>query len=332
MLGDYLYEFSVIVREGSISRAAEKLGLSQSALSRHLASLEKSLNASLVSRGAEGVQVTEDGRFAFEVATQIARKGDALKARLRSRSVQQQLTDARKIVVWPQCDSSEALKALAGEASASARFGETEGGGDGTSRLKDRLDFLEPAFPSQIGMILVRRQADIVLAYRYAVEDQAASLLLEVGADGTLSSPSPSAQRAHIASVLRSPCVAVVEKNHPLSSRGWISIDDLREYKFVRSIDANDSANAAWGELARICSRRGIALSCRTVSVDSTSSLLSACPGGVEVLDAASFCVEKARATGHVVIPVSDIELEILAVVRVDDAEAIAVVEGAEGR
>lgn len=53
--------FAVVAREGSYTRAARKLGVTQSAVSRRIARLEKSIGARLFDRVPQGVALTSDG-------------------------------------------------------------------------------------------------------------------------------------------------------------------------------------------------------------------------------------------------------------------------------
>ena len=82
MLGDYLYEFGVVVEEGALWKAAAELGLSQSTLSRHLAALEAQLGVKLLERTPAGVRPTEDGAYAFDVARRVGAVGEELRATL----------------------------------------------------------------------------------------------------------------------------------------------------------------------------------------------------------------------------------------------------------
>ena len=53
--------FAAIAREGNISRAAKRLGISQPALSKQLGELEASLGQTLIERGARNVHLTAKG-------------------------------------------------------------------------------------------------------------------------------------------------------------------------------------------------------------------------------------------------------------------------------
>src|SRR5215475_12455289 len=63
--------FVGIVQAGSLSRAADKLHVAQSAISHHLASLETELDRQLVTRGPRGVRLTEAGTILYRHAEAI---------------------------------------------------------------------------------------------------------------------------------------------------------------------------------------------------------------------------------------------------------------------
>jgi DNA-binding transcriptional LysR family regulator len=66
-----LLAFLRIVETGSLSRAAERLGLSKSIVSRRLSDLETCLSAKLVTRGARGAKATELGQAYYARAANI---------------------------------------------------------------------------------------------------------------------------------------------------------------------------------------------------------------------------------------------------------------------
>lgn len=75
-----LQYFIAIAEQGSLSRAAEQLHLSQSAVSSALAELESGLGASLFARRkSQGVVLTPSGRFALERARSLLRDADLLE-------------------------------------------------------------------------------------------------------------------------------------------------------------------------------------------------------------------------------------------------------------
>jgi LysR family transcriptional regulator, nitrogen assimilation regulatory protein len=74
--------FSLVAREGNISRAAEKLHVAQPALSRQIRALENEFGVSLLTRTAKGVETTEAGRRLHELADRILAEIDELKPQI----------------------------------------------------------------------------------------------------------------------------------------------------------------------------------------------------------------------------------------------------------
>jgi len=74
----HLRYFRAIANEGSLTRAAERLKISQSALSTQLRSLEDSLGTALFLRQNKSLVLTEAGRIALEYAESIFRSGEEL--------------------------------------------------------------------------------------------------------------------------------------------------------------------------------------------------------------------------------------------------------------
>lgn len=84
-----LRSFLKIADAGSITRAAESLGIAQASLSQQLLRLESELGYDLVHRTARGVSLTEQGRIFQEHARQILR------------STEQAIEDGRKFGAEP---------------------------------------------------------------------------------------------------------------------------------------------------------------------------------------------------------------------------------------
>jgi DNA-binding transcriptional LysR family regulator len=63
--------FAYVVREGSFSAAAERLGVSQSAVTQQVAKLERDVGAQLLIRGRDGVQVTPTGQELYTLADRL---------------------------------------------------------------------------------------------------------------------------------------------------------------------------------------------------------------------------------------------------------------------
>lgn len=68
---DELVAFVQVVESGSITKAAERLGLVKSAVSRRINDLEGRLKARLIVRSTSGMSLTEIGRAFYERAARI---------------------------------------------------------------------------------------------------------------------------------------------------------------------------------------------------------------------------------------------------------------------
>lgn len=63
---DVLKAFIAIVKSGTVHSAAENLGLTQTAVTQRLKSLESTLNLTLFIRSRRGMELTDDGRALFQ--------------------------------------------------------------------------------------------------------------------------------------------------------------------------------------------------------------------------------------------------------------------------
>lgn len=75
---NHLRYFWTVARDGNLTRAAEKLGVSQSALSVQIKKLEDQLGRSLFDRRGRGLELTEAGRLALDYADAIFNAGEEL--------------------------------------------------------------------------------------------------------------------------------------------------------------------------------------------------------------------------------------------------------------
>ncbi|HEX8552190.1 MAG TPA: LysR substrate-binding domain-containing protein [Abditibacteriaceae bacterium] len=67
----HLAAFHAVAQEGSVSRGAERLCVSQPAVSKQLRELERSLGAALFYRLSTGVRLTDAGELLFQYAQQL---------------------------------------------------------------------------------------------------------------------------------------------------------------------------------------------------------------------------------------------------------------------
>lgn len=81
----HLLYFWTVVREGGVSKAAQKLGLSQPTISAQLRLLDAALGESLLQRHGRSLALTEVGRVVFRYADEIFGLGRELLETLRGR-------------------------------------------------------------------------------------------------------------------------------------------------------------------------------------------------------------------------------------------------------
>jgi DNA-binding transcriptional LysR family regulator len=79
---DRVRVFHAVAGAGSFTRAAERLGLSQSAISRQIGALEEDLGTPLFHRHARGLVLTEQGEILLEAANELARRMATVEAAL----------------------------------------------------------------------------------------------------------------------------------------------------------------------------------------------------------------------------------------------------------
>ena len=83
----HLHYFWVVAKEGSITRAAERLGLAVQTVSAQLSQLEKSVGKSLFKPQGRRLVLTEAGSLALRYADQIFLLGEQLQDALSTSDV-----------------------------------------------------------------------------------------------------------------------------------------------------------------------------------------------------------------------------------------------------
>ena len=73
--------FAYVVREGSFSAAALRMGITQSTVTQHIGNLEKAVGTLLLRRGRDGVELTPAGQEFYDLADRMA----ALEAEVSER-------------------------------------------------------------------------------------------------------------------------------------------------------------------------------------------------------------------------------------------------------
>ncbi|MFM2483542.1 LysR family transcriptional regulator [Celerinatantimonas yamalensis] len=80
----HLYYFWQVARQGNLTKTAQNLHISQSALSSQIKQLEESLHVSLFTRQGRKLQLTESGYHALNYANEIFKNGEELEQLLTS--------------------------------------------------------------------------------------------------------------------------------------------------------------------------------------------------------------------------------------------------------
>lgn len=191
-------EFIELAKCLNFSEAAEKLHMTQPALSKHLKALEVEFGSELFMRDRRSVKLTEAGRVLFGAATQIVETykrahEDIVKLK------QQRPIKIDGVLYDSTLTSMIALTAtiLGVEDTPSIVYEHTEGA--------NPLSLLEAG------------DIDIALAYQHE------KTLIEKGLD-------------HF-TLVSTPVVAVVDRDNPLASKDLIKIEDLRDSTLVQFID-----------------------------------------------------------------------------------------------
>lgn len=84
---NHLRYFWAVAREGGLTRAAERMNLSQSALSAQIRKLEHQMGHQLFERVGKKLVLTEAGRIALDYADTVFKAGDELMSTLRGRPI-----------------------------------------------------------------------------------------------------------------------------------------------------------------------------------------------------------------------------------------------------
>lgn len=186
-----LRQFVVIAEVGHITRAAERLGVSQPALSAMLKKLEGELRAPLFDRTSRGVTLTAAGQAFFEHAQAAIRHADK---------------------------AVESVRELTGHEAGSIRVG---GGATAVAHLLPRVvSAVREAYPAL--RFYVRE------AGSYAVADAVLSGELDLGIV-TMPLTNPGSGELMRVATIRDELMLVVPKRHPLSERSTYTWSSIRE-------------------------------------------------------------------------------------------------------
>lgn len=91
LLGQPLKAFLAIVETGTVHRAAEVIGLSQTGVTQRIRSLEKELNATLFIRSRKGMKLTAEGEALFQYCKGVKDLEGQLLSRVRGETLDEEL-------------------------------------------------------------------------------------------------------------------------------------------------------------------------------------------------------------------------------------------------
>lgn len=187
-----------VARAGSFSRAAEELHITQPALSRNIAALERELGITVFERGRRGATLTPVGALAVEATEALLRQADSLEHNLE---------------LFSQGDAGHLAFGLG------PMLGSMVLPGLGREFLSRR-----PALRLRAVIKPARELLQELLQDRIE--------LFYCGREQLPSSPLISVQ-----SMARMPIAHVVRRDHPLAGRARVKSADLRAYPFLAGVE-----------------------------------------------------------------------------------------------
>jgi len=206
-----------VAARGSFSAAASALSFTQSAVSQHIAALEREAGTQLVERGARGIRLTEAGRA-------LVAHADAILARLE--------------------DAEQELAAIAGLRGGRLRLGSFPSAGATLApaavarfhALHPQVDLsMVEAEPSDLLPRLRGGELDLALVYDY----------VDVGDD-----PQHDLERTHL---LDDPVEVVLPRGHRLASRARVRLAELADEPWV----SGTNPGSCHRMLMRACTQAG---------------------------------------------------------------------------
>lgn len=198
-----------VVRTGSVRAAADQLGYTPSAVSQHVAALERETGAVLLERSGRGVRPTDAALLLTEVAGDVlGRLADAEQALAALRSGR---TGRLHLVSFPSAGASLVPRAVA------------------------RLRASHPDLDLVLG---VAEADDAVIALRRGEVD----LAVVVEADPVEQAPDDDLHRVHL---LDDPYSVLLPAGHPLAPGPDVALDDLASDDWVATASAPGYCQAA---------------------------------------------------------------------------------------
>lgn len=232
---DLLRDFIVLSETRNFTRAAEKLHLTQPTLSKHIVAMEKELGCTLLNRDRRSVELTQEGEVLAAAAMQIVETYDDCQTQISIMAVQTPIRVCG-IMYDPAISSITAIAGSVMEANGVAP-----------------VSYLADAGESEFLQKLLDDEVDISISY--ASTEQ----LEEFGLERI--------------PMTRSRFVAMIDAENPLAQRKEISIDDLRNSRFIKFAD--NYSVCGWNAINKVCKNHGFTPRSRTVLGRDNSSYIN---------------------------------------------------------
>lgn len=280
-------EFIELARCLNFTTAAQHLNITQPALSKHVAALEREFTAELFLRDRHGLQLTPAGKIVLEMSTAIIDAYDHAQRNIAH------LTKATPVlldgILYDSVISSIVSLAVA-----------QLSGSDGAPPVL--LSHHEGAHAVDL---LIEGTIDIALSYTGPSE-------LELNGLGHRR-------------LTRTQFVALLDREHPLATRSELHMEDLRDEVFVQCID--EYASSGWACIERACLSHGFRPKKRPVLGGPTMYSVIQPNGGVFIQQRNKHQNKLLQDNGGIVIvPVvdEDAHFDIDCIYRLDDEQRLA--------
>lgn len=274
------YEFIVLAEELNFHEAARRLCMTQSTLSKHLASLERHYGARLFERDRTHVQLTAKGSFLLECALAIWTEYERSIELVKNKP-----DNARGLFISGLLDDPSVFPIV--------------------SAILDRLKqaqhrslphFLPCSSTSLEEQSRLLRTGEADCAVLYLSEDELAEL--------------PDADSFSRTLVWRIPMDAIVRASHPLAAHSSLRIGDLFDCTLVRLVGPR--MTPSWRQIERQLSQSGVVFRTRPFAASSVYDYSQLDPQDAVLLDTRPGNFPRpARQDQTVRIPVDDEDLHL---------------------
>ncbi|WP_152354679.1 LysR substrate-binding domain-containing protein [Brachybacterium subflavum] len=228
--------FAAVAEQGSLTAAAEKIHLSQSALSTAVSELERQFEVQLFIRHARGLSLTRDGERLLAEARALLGDADALQR--NARGLQHELTGSITVGCYPTILSSLLPRVIAEFTTAHPRIS---------------LDIREGNQDDLLSWLSTGR-LDLAIAYDYHLDRE----LADLGFTSTV--------------LARIPPYLLLPPEHPFAGRDAVSLSELVDDPMIL-LDTPPSADYFRSLFTRVGTEPNVAF--RTSSYDTVRGLVA---------------------------------------------------------